>query len=260
MVTEMPGVSKLWLIATLSTYLSAAVCAEGMAAEPDFGGTWVVRHHATFVGDRATDSADAKDQKVYQIDHDPASGRVTMRAPDLTPEMLALGYQPRDLRFAGLVEGDAAVGTSGLFGDLSKVLWRRDIDECPPSTGLLFRTERHIEFIAAVPLREACKWSFTAFADRGGAQRVVFTLEPLFIVREVRFLDQPDDGSPSSRITTVTSADQKFQVEVEFELPPPAPVYVELGNQLVVVRSAGAADVFRSDTLTMAGLQGQPNR
>jgi hypothetical protein len=115
-----------------------------------------------------------------------------------------------------------------------------------------------VEFIQATWTDVSCKWTFTDFAEREAAQRIVMTLEPLFIVREVRFLDQPVGGTP--KYITSARPDQMLRVEVVFDLPPPASVYVDLGSPKdelrVIVMAGERPDVFRSEAFSFNGLKG----
>ena len=259
---DMPRMNRrFWLFAALSASLSAAACANGEAAELGFEGAWLISDLAAFEAggeDKHLSSpVPIKDERrVIQIDRSNAAGKTTTEIPDLTPELGVLGYKGQVPGFDGNLEGNAAFGTRAECWGAGPA--------CRLNAGFRFRSERQLEFIYAWPWAtgEQCPSSLDSIAALDHILRFVYTLEPPYIVREVRFLDQPDDGSPSSLITSVTSADQKFRVEVDFELPPPAPVYVDLGRRsdkrLVVVRGPGAADVFRSDVLTLEGLQLSP--
>jgi len=57
----MPISELLWLVAPLAFFVSAF--SVKAASEADFGGVWVLRHRATFMGQESTFSEDAKDHK-----------------------------------------------------------------------------------------------------------------------------------------------------------------------------------------------------
>jgi hypothetical protein len=128
---------------------------------------------------------------------------------------------------------------------------------CPRPAGLQFRQRHELQLISATPLREEdCKWSFKDVADHPAVEHVIMTLTPVYIIRELRFIDQ--DKNPGKRITG-SALHQKFVAEVEFEIPPPAPIYIELGSKKVVVRATGDPTVFSSEVTTRAALLGIPS-
>ena len=214
------------------------------AGDLDFSGVWEIRHTYTQLGQSVMFPKDWTDHKAIEIEQDPKSGHVSMSAPNFTPEMQGLGYQAwNTVRFDGELDGGAAVGTEG---SLRAPFWQRT--DCPPSPARLrLIGEQEIEFSEAAYLREECQWS--------DGQHLVWNLAPVYIVREVYFIDQPEDGSPPKPIKTA-APDQKFRIVVEFKVAPPATVYVAFANRPVVVHSTQAPDLFQSDQMTLNEFQG----
>jgi len=240
--------------AIAAALLALAVVAFSSAAGAGaFDGVWVIRHRATLLPAMTVFSEDAKDQKVIEIRFDEKSGKVKTVEPALTPEMRALNYEPYDIGFEGVMHGDVAVGTSTYGGKWKAPFWdQQDARVCLPAAGLRSVGAHKIELIEATWTRETCEWTFEDFSRYESAQRIVITLEPLFVAREFRFFDQ--DQSPGRQITAVTDPNQKFIVELEFEVPPPAAIYVGSANYRLIVRPTNNPSVFRSDVVTRAGL------
>lgn len=224
------------------------------AAQSGMEGVWVVRDGKTMMNGKELFPGKITGQRSIEVSTDRA-GKVTVRPPEFTPEMLALGYEPFDPGFEGTLQGGVAAGTGAYW---QVPFWTVNANtECPRPAGLQLQSKHVLEFISAVPLRENCGWTFTEFSQYAGVQYVVMILEPVYLVREVRYIDQ--DQNPGALITKAAQ-DQKFTIEIEFEVPPPAPVYVKLGRaatQRVVVRPTGNATVFSSEVVTLAGLKGR---
>jgi hypothetical protein len=242
----MPLARTLGIVLPLCFAVSAT---RATAADIDFSGAWEVRNTVTLLGRSALGpQKEWTDHRTVEISQDPASGHVTMNQPQLTPEMVALGYQAWNPGFDGSLRGDVAVGTGAYW----KVpFWTKDSNvNCPRPAGLRFSGDLRIEFISAVPLDKTCQWTFTDFANLGAVQHVVSTLTPVYIVRDVHFIDQPKDGSPPKPIDTA-APDQEFRIVVDFKVSPPAPVYVTFRRRPFIIRATQTRDIFQSDPMTI---------
>jgi hypothetical protein len=238
-------------VATLVLLLAGAGLLVGVGpVRAEFVGVWQVKLITTMIGDKPFDGGPPPAQQLFEIKE--SDGKVTMTIPELTPEMKALGFVPVNTGFEGIVAGNIAEGTGSYW---RVPFWERDANtDCPRPAGLRVLSDREAELIVAVPLRETCQWTFRSIVGAESVQRVITKLEALFVVQEVRFFDQPEDGSPGERITNA-APDQKFRVEVEFDVPPPAAVYVDLGGgRLVAVRPTSNPRVFSSRAITRGEL------
>jgi hypothetical protein len=244
------------VVATALTAFVAAVPNASTFANDNLSGLWI----SVSLGYRLSPSAVSETEvRTYlmTIEHDRSSGEVRTSGRPPPPGLLLASRFAYDPNFIGEWAGEVAVG----FAREPAAAWCPSL---PPASPARLRYRR-----AATPLSDPrrgavleiaspivgspqCNQSPEASLEEDAAHPLYsfVTFQRLYIVRKVRFLEVRADGSAGEPITAIEQG-QEFQIEVEFELPPPAEVEVMLrtgsGLSYVVVWPTDQADIFRSE-------------
>ena len=261
------------VLAAIATVVVAGLHAGAVAREYKLEGMWVSVTGGTRI-DAPRLVEIPKPNEVMTIEHDPATGEIYTSPRNLTAGLLAAGYKLYDPKFIGGLQGDVAVGT----------VTRPDgPDLCPPlpetrTARLRFRSEAEprpklvgvgaqraedlrdalrgplLELLSAIvifPRSPKCRWDSSGLDENASwPHYYVTTFQRLFLVREVRLLDVAPVSSPGRRMTNIEPG-QQFQIEVDFEVPPPAEVEVALATRsgrrtYITIMPTEQPNVFRS--------------
>ena len=193
---------------------------------------------------------------VMALRHDRRSGEVRGVRVRLPPGSMPQGYQPSPLvpSFVGRIDGDSIVRTT--------TSWARPDagQKCPTAAAYGFRIGKGGRELDLLLIGERDRDGFGCpihtdpelVKQRNPPNHSVTTYEPLYLVREVRFVEAVDSGAEARPMKTV-SAGQPFRVEVLFDLAPTFPIYATLSGRSgpidVIVKATEQPDVFRSDVI-----------
>jgi len=232
------------------------------ASELNLNGMWAMRAWKRVDPVKGVQHAAARGFFVIALRHDRRSGEVRGVRVKLPPGSMPKGYQPSPLvpSFVGRIDGDSIVRTT--------TKWAHPPDKahqkCPGPPAYGFRIGKGGRELDLLLISERDKDGFgcpihtdpALVKQRNPPNHSVTTYQPLYLVREVRFVEAEASEGEARPLKTV-SAGQPFRVEVLFDLAPTFPIYATLAGRSgpldVIVKATERANVFRSDVIRIRG-------
>lgn len=240
----------------LCTGLILTGVATAPASELNLNGLWRMRGHKRVDPVKGVLLSSDRGFLLMALRHDRRSGEVRGIPVRLPPGSMPKGYQPSVMTFGfvGRIDGDSIVRTTTSWAhpDAGQT--------CPKAPAYGFRIQKGGRELDLLMIGERDKDGLgcpihtdpEVVKQPNPPNHIVTTYAPLYLVREVRFVEAEGSGAEAKPLKSV-SAGQPFRVEVLFDLAPTFPIYATLSGRSgpidVVVKATEQADVFRSDVI-----------
>jgi hypothetical protein len=242
--------------AALCTALILLDVARVPASELNLNGLWQMRAYKRVDPVKGVVHGSDRGFLVMALRHDRRSGEVRGVRVKLPPGSMPKGYQPSPLvpTFVGRIDGDSIVRTTTDWA------YADPAQKCPTAGAYGFRIGKAGRELDLLLIGERDRDGFGCpihtdpklVKARNPPNHSVVTYAPLYLVREVRFVEAAAPGTEARPLKTV-SAGQPFRVEVLFDLAPTFPIYATLSGRSgpvdVIVKATDRADVFQSDVI-----------